>query len=430
MKSFIKAVVIAIVLYACVASGEEESKPRYSSFECTEYDKDHPEDLSMRNCILHDVVLASEKGQPVMLFYAGEDQETPLLAADKEAGKGRIVEIAPRMYASVKVVKKALPENLDPVDGTGVLMSAQGNSFSKFMFDTLFGVYWMLMKTGDIDKKKPLVTKPENVAIIEVGRHNEYSDMTEGSLSMGPPMPLRKVKGVLFSRIVCGPAGHNMLEHVKGVHKNSPVVKEDVELYRAFFQKIAQVSDDDFSINRIIVSQRFTSHRMVNTDAVFNAVSKIGGGQVAFLSQLSIKSQVDIVSGSAVFVSTHSDDMAYMLFLRPGMSVVEVMPYGIESDLYKKLAELCGIKYRTWKNTKRENAVFDKKILDTYPLTEEQKKTIIEAEKYDPSLPTGALAYWETQDTKVELEPFSEIVRELVPPKEEKKPVEQPEVEL
>jgi len=331
------------------------------------------------------------------------------------------VEIAPRKFASVKVVYEAIPEDLVVLEETGVVMTAQGNNLSKFLLDTLYGIYWMLIKSGDISKKKPLVTDPSKVTIIEVGSHNQYTDITQGSLSMKAPTPLRRVKNVLFSRVVAGAAGHHLLQYVKGTKKTAPVNKEEVELYRSFFLKAAEVKDEDFVASRIIVSQRFTDCRLINTDAIFDACTELGSAQVAFLSQLDIKSQIDLVAGSAVFVSTHSEDMAYILFLRPGSAVVEIMPYGFESDVNKKLADLFGVKYASWQNTIRKNAGFNKSILDRYPLTDEQKKTIIEAEKYDPSLPNGALEYWENQDTKAVIKDVTNLVRSFVPPVEQKK---------
>jgi len=417
MNSLTKVIVLAVVLYACVSSAaEEKKKERYSSFECVGYDKDHPDDLSMRNCILRDVIVASEKGQPVMLFYAREGQDTPLLSADKKTGKGRIVEIAPRIYASVKVLHEAIPENLVPVEHTAVLMSAQGNNLKQFLYDTFFGIYWMLTRTGDIDKKKPLVTNPSAVTVIEVGRSNELTGIVHQSISAEPAVPLRKVVGVLFSRVVAGPAGHLMLRHIK--KPNSPVLPEEVQLYRSFFLKVAKVNDKDFEKTRIVLSHRFNNKRVINTEELYTAMNKIGSGQVAFLSQLSINSQIEIVSNSNVFVSTHSEDMVYILFIRTGKTVVEIMPYGIDSDESKKLADLCGVKYIKLANKDRSRAEFNEKVLDTFPLTAEQKKSIIEAEKYDPSMPYGALTYWESQDTKVDIEAFSNAVRGLIPPKD------------
>jgi len=432
MNSLTKVIVLVVMLYACVSSADEEKKePRYSSFDCIQYDKDNADNLAMRNCILRDVVLASEKGHPTILFYAREDQDTPLLPADKEAGKGRIVEMAPRMYASVKVVRSAIPENLEPVPSTAVLMSAQGNSLTQFLFDTLFGVYWMLTRTGDIAEKKPLVNDPDGVTIVEVGRSNEYANIVQGSLSTMPPVPLRKLKGVHYSRIVVGPAGHQMTAHVKGTNKYSPVERDLVELYRSFFLKVAMVKDEDYDPLRVIVSHRFTSKKIVNGGELFSGANEIGNCQVAFLSQLPIKSQIELVAGSRVFISTHSEDMVYMLFLRPDSSIIEVMPYGIESDINKKIAELCGLNYHVWQNTDRSRAQFDAKILDTFPLTEEQKKTIIEADKYDPSLPSGALTYWETQDTKVNVEEIKTILTGILPPKDqqEKQEINDPDHE-
>jgi len=421
MNSLVKVVVLSVFLLACVSWAEEEKKPKepvYSSFECEGYDKDHPDDLSMRNCILRNVVVASEKGQPVMLFYAREGQDTPLLAADKEAGKGHIVEIAPKIFASVKVVREALPDDFEPADDTAVLTSAQGNNLQQFLFDTMFSVYWMLTKTGDIPEDSVLVKNPKAVTIVEVGRHNDYAEIMQGSLTMKTLMPLRSVKGVVFARVIAGHAGHQMMAHVKSEHSGDLIDRKLVERYREFFLKAAKVSDDEYLDSRVILSQRFTSKKITNTDDVFSAANEVGNAQVAFLSHLPIRSQIDIVSSSAVFISTHSEDMAYMLFLRPGSSIIEVMPYGVECDVNKKLAELCGLKYFAWHNKDRSRARFDPKILDTFPLTPEQKKAITEADKYDPSLPNGALAYWTAQDTKVNPDDIKEILRQILPAKE------------
>ena len=417
MKSLMKVLLLIALVCACVSFAEERKEPLYSSFECEGYNKEDPEDLSMRNCILHNVVLASENGQPIMLFYARDGQETPLLGANKDADRGRIVEIAPHMFASVKIVRSALPDDIEPVQDTAVLMTGQSNGFAQFVFDTLYSIYWMLGKTGDIDPTTGLVRNPDAVTIVEVGRPNDYTKITQGSISGKSPAPLRYLKGVLYSRVVVGPAGHLVLSYVKGSKKTVEPEKDLFEAYRSFFIKVAQVKEEDFIESRIIVSQRFTNLKLLNGEDLVSELSYLGSVQVAFLSQLPIKSQIDLVSGCGVFLSMHCDDMAYMLFLRSGTSVVEMFPYGVESDVYKKLAALCGLKYYAWHNTDRSKAVFDKKILEKYPLTDEQKKKIIDAEKYDASLPSGALAYWENQDTKVNLDEVVAIVKDIVPPK-------------
>jgi len=416
----IKVFVLAALV--CLCAAEDKKEERYSSFECVGYDKEHPEDLSMRNCIIHDAVLASEGGHPTILFYAKEGQETPLLSADKEAEKGRIVEMAPRVFASVKVVRKALPDDLEPMQDTAVLMSAQSNGFPQFMFDTLYGVYWMLSKTGDLNMTTGLVRDPDSISIVEVGRPNDFTRITQGSLTSKAPAPLRYLKGVLYSRIVVGPAGHLVLSYAKGSPKTVEPDPALVSLYRSFFIKVSQIKSEDFDPTRTIVSQRFTSHRLVNTEDLLSSLTKIGSAQVAFLTQLPIKSQIDLVGNSGVFISTHSEDMAYMLFMRPNTLIVELFPFGYETTLYKKLSEICGVKYLCWHNTDRSKTKFDAKILDKYPLTAEQKKTIIDAPKYDASLPSGALAYWENQDTTVDIPAVVGMVKDFFDANVPKKP--------
>jgi len=415
MKSMIKVFVLAALV--CLCAAEDKKEERYSSFECVSYDKEHPEDLSMRNCILRDVVLASEHGQPTILFYAKEGQETPLLSADKEADKGRIVEMAPHMFASVKVVRTPLPDGLEPMPDTAVVMTAQSNGFAQFMLDTLYSVYWMLSKTGDLNMTTGFVRDMERISIVEVGRPNDYTKITQGSLTGKAPAPLRYLKGVLYSRVIVGPAGHHLLARAKGSAKTVEPDAEVLKLYRSFFIKVAQIKDEDFDPTRIIISQRFTDHRLANTEGLLSSMTKVGGVQVAFLNNLPVKSQIDLVGNSGVFISMHSDDMAYMVFMRPDTVLVELFPYGYESDVYKKLAETCGVKYASWHNTDRSKTKFDPKILDKYPLTAEQKKAITEADKYDASMPSGALAYWENQDTTVDIPAVVDIVKGLVPPK-------------
>jgi len=413
MKSVLKLFVL--VALVCLCTGEEEKKERYSSFECTSYDEAHPEDLAMRNCILRDVVIASEKGQPIFLFYAREGQETPLLSKDSD--KGHIVEMAPRQYASVKIVHSALPEDLEPMTETAVIMTAQSNNFAQFVFDTFYSMYWMLSRTGDINQTSGLVNDPNAISIVEVGRPNDYTKIAQGSITMKAVAPLRYLKGVLYSRVVVGPAGHQILAHVKG---NSKTVEPDAKLleqYRNFFLKVAKIKEEDFEETRIVVSQRFTNQKLLNTEDFLSGLAKIGNVQVAFLSQLPIKSQIDIVGNSGVFISTHSDDLAYMLFLRSNAIVMELFPFGLKTDLYKKLAELFGLRYMAWYNTDRSKTVFDPKILDKYPLTAEQKKAITDADHYDASMPSGALAYWENQDTTVAIDDVVNILQPNLPPK-------------
>jgi len=419
MNSFVKGFVLIAVVCVFVSHAAEEKEPRYSSFECVGYDKEHPENLAMRNCILHDVVIASEHAQPLILFYAREGQETPLLSADKDAKKGRVVEIAPRMYASVKVVNQPLPDDVEPMKDTAVIMTAQSNGFSQFLFDTFYSMYWMLSKTGDLNMTSGLVNNMSNITIVEVGRSNDYTKVAQGSLSLKAPAPLRYLKGVIFSNVVAGPAGHQLLSYAKGLPNTVEPDKKLLDLYRTFFIKVAEVKDEEFEVARVVISQRFSSHKLLNTEDLLTEMSKVGSVQVAFLDHLPIKSQVDLVGNSGLFVSIHSDDMAYMLFMRVNTIIVELFPYGIKSDLYKKLAEICGVQYYSWHSTDRSLSRFDAKILDKYPLTAEQKKKIIDSEKYDPSLPSGALAYWENQDTNVDINAVVKIVQDILPEKPE-----------
>ena len=179
-ETSVLAAVAVTVLCACVcAHGAEEE--RYSSFVCESFDAAHPEDLAARNCVLHNVVLASEKGQPTLLFYAPEGAETPLVgAAAVAAGRGRIAEIAPRVYASVKVVRAPVPAGLEAVPETAALVSAQGNSFAPFLLDTLFGLHWMLSVTGDVNATTGAVRDPAAVTVVEVGRANTYTAIVHG----------------------------------------------------------------------------------------------------------------------------------------------------------------------------------------------------------------------------------------------------------
>jgi len=262
-----------------------------------------------------------------------------------------------------------------------------------------------------------LVNNPDNISVVEVGRSNDYTKVAQGSITSKAPAPLRYLKGVVFSRVVVGAAGHHLLAHAKNSPNSVEPDPKLLALYRTFFVKVAGIKDEDFDNRRIVVSQRFTSLKLMNTENLVSALSEVSSCQVAFLNQLPIKSQVDLVGNSGCFISLHSDDMAYMLFLRPDTIVVELFSYGVTSDVYKKLAEICGLKYDSWHNTNREKARFNAKILDKYPLTEEQKKQIIDADKYDSSLPSGALAYWENQDTFVDIDAVVKIVKDIIPEK-------------
>ena len=422
---FVTALVVAFAAAVlCVHGAESE---QYSSFVCKSYDVAHPEDLAARNCVLHNVVLASEKGQPTLLYYAPEGAETPLLgAADAAAGRGRIAEIAPRVYASVKVVRAPVPAGLEAVAETAALVSAQGNSFAPFLLDTLFGLHWMLTVTGDVNATTGAVRDPAAVTVVEVGRACDYTAIVHGSLSSRPPAPLRRLSGVYYARVVVGAARHHLLARARSTHPDAfPVAPAQVAAYRAFFLAVAQPKAADYNPAGIIVSHRLGTARLRNTGAVLEALAAVGNAQVAFLAQLPVKSQVELVAGSGVFVATHSDDMAYMLFLRPGSAVVELFPYGYASDVYRTLAAACGLRYAAWHATDRAHAHFDAKVLDRYPLTAAQRRTIVDADRYAPTLPPGALAYWAGQDTEADPAALADVVRSVLPAlPEEKTPVD------
>lgn len=424
-----KLITFLFILFTALACTFGEDAERYSSFECAGYDAAHPEDLAARNCVLRDVVLASEKGQPTLLFYARPGQATPLLsAADEAAGRGRIAEIAPRVHASVRVVRAPLPAGLAPVAATAALVSAQGNGLAAFLLDTLFGLHWMLGVTGDVNATTGAARDPGAVTVVEVGRASAYTAIVHGSLSARPPAPLRDLAGVCFARVVVGAARHQLLARARSTNPDAyPVAPAHVAAYRAFFRAVARPRAADHNPAGIVLSHRLAAPRVRNTAALLEALAAAGNAQVAFLAQLPVRSQVELVANSGVFVAAHSDDMAYMLFLRPGSAVVELFPVGYASDVYRRVADACGLRYAAWHAADRAHAHFDPALLDRYPLSPAQRRAVVDADRYSPDLPQGALAYWSTQDIDVDPVAVTDVVRSVLPafPDNEKSPVEE-----
>lgn len=67
--------------------------------------------------------------------------------------------------------------------------------------------------------------------------------------------------------------------------------------------------------------------------------------ETVFFEKSSFHEQVSVMQESRVVVASHGSSSANIIFLRPGSSFIEVMPFGVEVDTYSNLAKAFGIKY-------------------------------------------------------------------------------------
>ena len=255
---------LVAVLCVCCAHAEE----RYSSYECHSYDTARPDDLATRSCVLRDVSIDMERGQPVLVYHApAGSQDTPLLAADRAAGRGRIAELAPRHYASVRVVHEPIAAEAlaHQEDVTAALVASQGSGFAQTLLDTLFGLHWLLTTTGDVNATTGAVRDPSSVVVVEVGRANEHVEaVVYGALSSMPPVPLVWQRGKHFARVAVGPAAHHLLAQAQG--RRSTATAEQLAAFRAFFHAAAHVDAASFDAKQVLLGHRVGSGGSVVTN--------------------------------------------------------------------------------------------------------------------------------------------------------------------
>lgn len=111
-------------------------------------------------------------------------------------------------------------------------------------------------------------------------------------------------------------------------------------------------------VSRVLLLNKFGKRYMVGHEKFHTAIAKATRegvepmfpfvrvlSETVFFEKASFHEQVSVMQESRVVVASHGSSSANIVFLRPGSSFIEVMPFGLEVDTYSNLAKAFGIKY-------------------------------------------------------------------------------------
>lgn len=166
--------------------------------------------------------------------------------------------------------------------------------------------------------------------------------------------------------------------------------------------------------SKVLLVHDFNGRQITNVFELTESLAKEKvSAELALMNQLSFSSRVDLVSSAAMFVSLHSEEVANIVFLQENTTLFEVFPYGYISTTYKTIAEKCGLNYVNWQSGERSYSKFYPDVLNKYGIYGEDRDKIVNAnglEDVKENVAAGK-AYWENQDTKVDGDVISDIIR-------------------
>lgn len=110
--------------------------------------------------------------------------------------------------------------------------------------------------------------------------------------------------------------------------------------------------------SRVLLLNKYGKRYMVGHEKLHAAIAKTAQAEVeqnfpsirvlsetVFFEKSSFHEQVSVMQESRIVVASHGSSSANIVFLRPGSTFIEVMPFGLEVDTYSNLAKAFGIKY-------------------------------------------------------------------------------------
>lgn len=166
--------------------------------------------------------------------------------------------------------------------------------------------------------------------------------------------------------------------------------------------------------SKVLLVHDFNGRQITNVFELTESLAKEKvSAELALMNQLSFSSRVDLVSSAAMFVSLHSEEVANIVFLQENTTLFEVFPYGYISTTYKTIAEKCGLNYVNWQSGERSYSKFYPDVLNKYGIYGEDRDKIVNANglEYVKENVAAGKAYWENQDTKVDGDVISDIIR-------------------
>jgi hypothetical protein len=109
---------------------------------------------------------------------------------------------------------------------------------------------------------------------------------------------------------------------------------------------------------RVLLLNKYGKRYMVGHDKLRLAIQDIAKrvvgakypgiqilSETAFFDKSSFHEQVSVMQECNIVVSSHGSSNANIMFLRPDTTVIEVMPFGLETSTYSSIAKAFGVKY-------------------------------------------------------------------------------------
>lgn len=167
------------------------------------------------------------------------------------------------------------------------------------------------------------------------------------------------------------------------------------------------------------ITRRGSTRRVINEQDLLNifTLEKVNVATIDF-QYLGINDQIKSVYQCDILVGVHHTLLAHMFAMKPGATVIELFPYGYHKNTFENLAQLLGLSYMKWQNTKKSSAVFDWEYIKNYGGVEGSADDIADRpiDWYKNKLisrRTSAQSrmYWRNQNTIVDIPSILQLVR-------------------
>eukprot|EP00005_Dracoamoeba_jomungandri_P014831 CAMPEP_0174266518 /NCGR_PEP_ID=MMETSP0439-20130205/30532_1 /TAXON_ID=0 /ORGANISM="Stereomyxa ramosa, Strain Chinc5" /LENGTH=346 /DNA_ID=CAMNT_0015353535 /DNA_START=245 /DNA_END=1285 /DNA_ORIENTATION=- len=308
----------------------------------------------------------------------------------------------------------------------GVLWSStpsfviQGTSrdYTHWMLDDMFGFWWMRhTHFPDMDPRSL------DTALFWYGdsTYSAFMHMLSTFFSSNPVRSMKDMKlsgstytFMCFEQLVIGPAQH----HLGGPGVSQLLYDPKViRFFSTYMLNAISVDYDTIPIQpQVLFSLRRGSRTIINEDQL-RALAKEYDFPVKFVyfEDLSVDEQLRLVHESTVLIGMYGSNLANLVFLPEGATVIQLFPYNFYRPTYNYISKLASVNILEWRNDNIKQTVFHPELLrEKYPnLKDPEVLNIINS----PDMITSSVAadyYWLTQDTRVPVQMIREKIDEAL----------------
>lgn len=138
--------------------------------------------------------------------------------------------------------------------------------------------------------------------------------------------------------------------HPQGRYKGFFFNDAEVKHFRAAIEDTVPITEADDSMSTLTYLKRSSDRRIANEDQLLSFLRTWHPNviTVEFTNQTSFEEQVHVLRRTEILVAVHGAGLANMLFMQPGRTVIEIMPYMWYKEVYLYVANRFGLLLVQW----------------------------------------------------------------------------------